>query len=430
MTSILPVPRECKGGYLAKKNANDTFPTPPVSPCGAIAPRSAATMEISDLRIALFSGNYNYVRDGANQALNRLVDYLLRQGAQVRIYSPTVANPAFEPTGTLIKLPSFPIPNRKEYRMPMGLSRSVRRDLAAFNPNVIHVSSPDIAAHRALSWARKRGLPVLASVHTRFETYMRYYGLAFTEPMLEAIMRRFYRRCDALVAPSESMAQVLRDQRMSYDISLWSRGVDRETFNPGRRDMAWRREHGVGDGDIAIGFLGRLVMEKGLDVFADTLDELRRNNVLHKLLIVGDGPARSWLEARIPGASFAGFQQGPDLGRAVASMDILFNPSITETFGNVTLEAMACGLPVVAAAATGSESLVDDGISGRLIRPGAVRQFAEALRAYIEQPELRLAHGKAGEERSRDFEWDRINHAVAAAYLRLVRQRQAAASGG
>jgi phosphatidylinositol alpha 1,6-mannosyltransferase len=384
-------------------------------------------MELSELRIALFSGNYNYVRDGANQALNRLVDYLLRQGAQVRIYAPKVANPAFEPTGTLIGLPSLPIPKRREYRIPMGLSPSVRCDLAKFAPNVLHVSSPDISAHRALSWARNRNLPVLASVHTRFETYMRYYGLAFTEPLLEAMMRRFYRRCDALVAPSESMAQVLRDQRMSYDISLWSRGVDRDIFNQNRRDLAWRRAHGIADHEIAIGFLGRLVMEKGLDVFSDTIDELLRNKVPHKLLIVGDGPARSWLEARVPGASFAGFQQGSDLGRAVASMDVLFNPSITETFGNVTLEAMACGLPVVAAAATGSESLVDDNISGRLIRPGAVRQFAEALRAYVEQPDLRRSHGEAGQLRSRDFDWDRINHAVAAAYVRLIRQKSATA---
>src|SRR5690606_251857 len=128
----------------------------------------------------------------------------------------------------------------------------------------------------------------------------------------------------------------------------------------------------------------------------------------HRVLVVGEGPARGWLEARIPGAAFAGFQAGADLGRAVASMDVLFNPSVTETFGNVTLEAMACGLPVVAAQATGSESLVDDGHSGRLIRPGAIRQFARALRAYAENPDLRAAHGREGEVRSQQFGWDRI----------------------
>ena len=164
-------------------------------------------------------------------------------------------------------------------------------------------------------------------------------------------------------------------------------------------------------------------MEKGLDVFSDTVDELKHRGIAHKVLIVGEGPARKWLEARIPDAIFVGFQSGEDLGRAVASSDVLFNPSVTETFGNVTLEAMACGLPVVAAEATGSQSLVDDHASGRLIRPGAVHQFAEALRAYIEQPDLRARHGAVGEKRASEFSWDRINQTVANTYLRLVRQK-------
>ncbi len=382
-----------------------------------------STMDIADLRIALFSGNYNYVRDGANQALNRLVGYLLRQGAQVRVYAPVVAEPAFEPTGDLVSVGAVPIPGRAEYRVPLRISGKARRDLEAFAPNVVHVSSPDPVGHQAVTWARKRGLPVLASVHTRFETYLRYYNMAWGEPVIEAMLRRFYRRCDALVAPSESMAQVLRDQRMNYDVSIWSRGVDREIFHSGRRDLEWRRSLGIGDNDVAVGFLGRLVMEKGLDVFSDTLDELRRKGVAHKVLVIGEGPAREWFEARLPGAAFVGFQQGADLGRAVASMDVLFNPSVTETFGNVTLEVMACGLPVVAAAATGSQSLVDDRASGRLIPPGAIHQFAEALRAYIEDPALRAAHGSAGEARASEFSWDKINQAVADTYIRLIRQR-------
>ena len=140
-------------------------------------------------------------------------------------------------------------------------------------------------------------------------------------------------------------------------------------------------------------------------------------------MIIGEGPARDWFEARLPDAVFTGFQGGKDLARAVASMDVLFNPSVTETFGNVTLEAMACRLPVVAAAATGSQSLVDDQVSGRLIVPGAVRQFAEALRLYIEDAGLRARHGAAGEARSLEFSWDTINQAVADTYLRLIRQK-------
>ena len=384
-------------------------------------------MQIADLRIALFSGNYNYVRDGANQALNRLAGYLLKQGAAVRVYSPTVARPAFEPTGDLVSVPSVAFPGgRGEYRFSLGLPPRARRDLARFAPNVVHVASPDVLSHRAVTWARARGLPVLASVHTRFETYFRYYNMAWAEPAIEAMLRRFYRRCDALVAPSESMAQVLREQRMSYDIGIWSRGVDRTIFHPGRRSLEWRRSLGIGDNDVVIGFLGRLVMEKGLDVFSDTIDDLKRAGVAHKVLVIGDGPAREWLQSRLPDAAFAGFIMGEDLGRAVAGMDVLFNPSITETFGNVTLEAMACGLPVVAAAATGSESLVDNEVTGRLIRPGAIHQFAEALRAYAENPDLRASHGSAGEIRAQDFSWDRINQTVADTYIRLIRQKQAA----
>lgn len=381
--------------------------------------------DLSGLRVALFSGNYNYVRDGANQALNRLVGHLLSHGAAVRIYAPVVDKPAFEPTGDLVDLPAIAVPRRPEYRIPIALGDAARRDLEAFAPNIVHVSSPDVAGHRVVSWARGRRLPVLASVHTRFDTYMRYYNLAWVEPLITALLRRFYRRCDALVAPSESMAQVLRAQRMNYDISLWSRGVDRETFQPGRRDLAWRRELGIADSDVVIGFLGRLVMEKGLDVFADTIDDLARRGFTPRVLVIGEGPAREWFETRLPQAVFVGFLGGADLGRAVASMDVLFNPSVTETFGNVTLEAMACGLPVVAADATGSESLIENHVNGRLIRPGAIHSFGEALRAYLVDPELRARHGAAGAERSLDFSWDRINQVVADTYLRLIRQKQA-----
>ena len=377
-------------------------------------------MNTADLRIALFSGNYNYVRDGANQALNRLVEYLLRQGAAVRVYSPKVENPAFEPAGDLVGLPNIPIPGRAEYRAPLALSPRVRADLKKFAPNVVHVASPDLASHRAVTWARKRKLPILASVHTRFETYPRYYNMAWLEPIIEKGLHRFYNRCNALVAPSPSMADVLREQGMSGDIGIWSRGVDREIFNSSRRDMAWRRSHGIADDEFAIGFLGRLVMEKGLDVFADAMRVLRERGIGHKVLVIGEGPAREWFESHIAGGTFLGHQQGADLGRAVAGMDLLFNPSITETFGNVTLEAMACGQPVVAAHATGSDSLVQDHITGRLITPGDAEGFAEAIARYIKDPQLRKEHGAAGEARSLEFSWDRINKTVADTYLRLV----------
>jgi glycosyltransferase involved in cell wall biosynthesis len=380
-------------------------------------------MDARDLRIALFSGNYNYVRDGANQALNRLVDYLLRQGATVRIYSPTVATPALRPNGDIVSIPALPFPGRAEYRAPLFLPARAKRDIRRFQANIFHVASPEILGHRAVTLAHRMDLPVVASVHTRFETYPRYYGLAFMEPLMVAALRRFYRRCDAIFAPSESMAQLLREQRMNYDVGIWSRGIDREIFNPGRRDLDWRRSLGIPDEVPVIGFVGRLVMEKGLDVFSDTIDHLERRGVAHRVLVVGEGPARDWFEKRLPNGIFAGFQNGPDLGRAVASMDMLFNPSVTETFGNVTLEAMACALPVVAAVATGSLSLVADGVTGRLIRAGAIEAFTDALALYCQDEERRRTAGQAGERISLRYGWDEVNQALVDGYLRIIRQR-------
>ena len=380
-------------------------------------------MKASDLRIALFSGNYNYVRDGANQALNRLVGHLLAKGCAVRVYSPTIPEPAFPPTGDLVSVPAFGIPTRKEYRVAIGLTAAVRRDFDRFSPNMVHVSAPDILGHRAVSYARSKGIPVVASVHTRFETYLSYYKLGFLEPTAVAMLRRFYRRCDAIMPPSQSMADLLRDQRMNADIGIWSRGIDTQIFHPAARNMQWRRQLGIGDDEMVIGFLGRLVLEKGLDVFAAAVNELTRRNVPHRVLVIGKGPAQDWFAEHVPGAVFAGFQAGADLGRAVASMDMLFNPSVTETFGNVTLEAMACAVPVVAAIATGSSSLVDDGVTGRLVAPDDIHGFADALQAYCLNGDLADNDGLAGEARSHAYSWDTINQKVLDKYLEVLARR-------
>lgn len=382
-------------------------------------------MRPEELRIALFSGNYNYVRDGANQALNRLVGYLLRQGANVRVYSPVVEQPAFPATGDLVNVPSVAIPGRDEYRVPLALSADVRRDLEAFAPNVVHVSSPDVAAHRAVSWARARDIPAVASVHTRFETYLQYYRLAWAEPLLRAILRRFYRRCDAIVAPAETTAAVLRAQRMNKDISIWSRGIDRDQFNPGRRDMEWRRSLGIGDDEMLVCFLGRIVMEKGLDVFVAAVDAARKRGVPFRVLVIGDGPARGWFESHLPDdAIFVGQVTGNDLGRALASSDVFLNPSITEAFGNVTLEAMACTLPVIAASAVGTNSIVQNGVHGTLVDPSEIDEYGEAIERYQRDPGLRATQGAAGLEMAKTRDWDAINSVMLDLYSRVIERHR------
>ena len=381
-------------------------------------------MKPEELRIALFSGNYNYVRDGANQALNRLVGYLLRQGAHVRVYSPTVENPAFPPTGDLVGVPSVPIPGRPEYRLAFRLPDDVRRDIADFNPNVFHVAAPDIVAHRAVTLARRTGIPVISSVHTRFDTYLQYYNLKWLEPVARAIMRRYYRRCDAIVVPAESTAAIMRAQRMNRDISIWARGVDRSQFNPERRSVEWRRAHGIGDEEMVVCFLGRLVLEKGLDVFCDAIDAARGKRVPLKVVVIGAGPAEDYFRERLPDAIFTGQLTGAELATALASTDLFLNPSITETFGNVTLEAMASGLPVIAAVATGATSLVQDRVTGILSEPGDIDGFADSLARYHGNPALRAKHGAAGLKFAKKMDWDEINAVVMRVYQRVIERRR------
>lgn len=387
-------------------------------------PLQPGPVQSSDLRVALFSGNYNYVRDGANQALNRLVGYLLRQGVQVRVYSPTVEDPAFPATGDLVDIPAVPLPGRSEYRFPLSLPPRVRRDLAEFKPNVVHISSPDFVGHRAVTWARKNRIAAVASVHTRFDTYCAYYGLEFLEPLARGIMRRLYHRCEIVLAPAQSTAAILRAQRMNRDISIWARGIDREQFNPGRRDMEWRRGHGIADDEMVIAFLGRVVMEKGLDVFSDAVHAFATFGLKHRVLVIGEGPARPWFEEQLPDAIFTGQLTGNDLARALASADVFLNPSITEAFGNVTLEAMACALPVVAAEATGATNLVRPGSTGTLVDGTDPDEFAEALAAYARDPELRRRHGEAGFAVAQTMDWDTINSAVIRAYKHAIVKRE------
>jgi phosphatidylinositol alpha 1,6-mannosyltransferase len=378
----------------------------------------------SELRVALFSGNYNYVRDGANQALNRLMEYLLRQGVQVRVYSPTVAHPAFPATGDLVDVPAIPIPGRSEYRLPIALPGRVRRDLERFDPNIVHVSSPDIVGHRAVTWARHHKIAAVASVHTRFDTYLAYYHLQALEPLARGIMRRFYHRCEVVLAPAESTAAILRAQRMNRDIAIWARGIDRGQFNPDRRDIEWRRSLGIADDEMIIAFLGRVVMEKGLDVFADAIHAFATFGLKHRVVVIGEGPARPWFEQQLPEAIFLGQQTGSDLARALASADVFLNPSITEAFGNVTLEAMACALPVIAAESTGATNLVRSGMTGTLVDGTDPDEFAEALAAYARDPDLRLRHGETGLAAAKTMDWDTINSAVIRAYKHAIIKRQ------
>lgn len=360
------------------------------------------------LRVAIFSGNYNYVMDGPVRALNTLVAYLEREGHEVLVFAPTTATPAFSHAGKLISIPSVPLPGRRsEYRLGLGLHGKAKRALDSFRPDIVHIAAPDYTGFGALNYARKFGVPAVASFHTRFDTYPRYYGMRWLEKYLTRYMCYFYGRCEHVYPPSHSMADELKRDGIGRDIRLWARGVDGDIFNPARRDMAWREANGLDADDVVAAFVGRLVLEKGIDIFVDAFNRAKVNAPNLKALIVGDGPERDTFADLLPDGVFAGYLQGPDLARAYASADIFFNPSITETFGNVTLEAMASGLPSVGAAAAGSRSLIENGVTGYVAEPNAA-SFAEKLALLAEDRPLRQRFGKAARERSARFSWDAV----------------------
>ncbi len=360
------------------------------------------------LRLALFSGNYNYIMDGPARALNRLVGYLEDRNIPVLVFAPTAREAALAHNGRLVSVPSVPIPLRSEYRLGMGLTPHALAELKAFRPTLFHLAAPDLLGHSAMRRAKQWQLPVVASFHTRFDTYARYYKIGGLEKYVTRYLRNFYNQCDQVYAPSESMAEELRRELPDADLRIWSRGVDCECFNPAQRSLDWRRANGFADDDVVIQFTGRLVLEKGLAFFAEVITLLEQRGLAHKVLIVGDGPERENLQKRLPKAHFTGHLGDAPLARTYASSDIFFNPSISESFGNTTLESMASGLPCVCAKATGSRSLVQDGITGFLAPGGDHRAFADYLQTLIESAALRQQFGAAAIETARQFDWDTI----------------------
>lgn len=371
-------------------------------------------------RVALFSGNYNYVMDGPVRALNKLVGHLEARGIEVLVFAPTAKESAFNHVGKLVSVPSICLPGRGDYRLGLGMPSSVRKQLEAFNPDLVHLAAPDWLGHAALSWAERHNVPAVSSFHTRFDTYFRYYKLTWLEKHITTFMRRFYHRCEQIYVPSPCMADELAAQDMSPNIGIWSRGVDHVLFNPTRHDPAWRLMQGFDPSDIVVAFVGRLVLEKGLDVFADTIDLLAKKGHRVKALIVGDGPEKERFKARLPDAVFTGHLGGEDLARAYASSDIFFNASVTETFGNVTLEAMASGLPLVCADATGSRSLVRRGKNGFLAASVSASAFADELEKLIIDPTLRKTMAKASIKYSDDYTWQAVLDRLYRQYCEVI----------
>lgn len=361
---------------------------------------------MSELRVAIFTGNYNHIRDGVSLTLNRLVAFLERQGIPVLVFGPTVDEPALEHNGEFVPVPSVPMPGRPEYRVTVGFPERAQRRLKEFDPTLIHLATPDLLGFRAMRWAQANDIQIVSSYHTHFTSYLKYYNLHMLELLGWKYLAWFYSQCTHVYVPSPSMADELNEQGITEGIRIWARGVYTDRFHPDKRDMEWRRSVGFDDKDTVVSFVSRLVWEKDLQTFVDVAKKLGESI---KPLIVGDGPARKELESMLPEAHFTGFVTGEDLYRAYASSDIFLFPSDTETFGNVTLEAMSSGLPCVVADATGSRSLVESGVNGFLAPPRDTKEFAACVRRIAEDEALRDKMGKTARQKALAYSWENVN---------------------
>jgi phosphatidylinositol alpha 1,6-mannosyltransferase len=377
-------------------------------------------MNIRGLRVALFSGAYNHIADGVSLTLNRLVAFLEQQGATIQVYAPTVPNPPLKHAGTLVPVRSISAPGRPEYRVSLGLSGDALDNLTEFRPDLFHIATPDLLGLAALRTATRTRKPIVASYHTHFASYLRYYRLGFLESSTWGYLRWFYGHCRQIYVPTRSMIDVLNQHGITQNIRIWPRGVESNLFTPAKRSLEWRNARDIDDSDVVIIFVSRLVTEKGLDVVIDVIHELERRNVAHRCVIVGEGPERARLQSSLPKAMFEGHLSGDSLATAYASSDIFLFPSDTETFGNVTLEALSSGLPAVVANATGSNALVADGVNGYLAQPRNAGDFTEHVQRLATVPELRSRMSRAARSSVEPYEWSQVLQLISSYYAELT----------
>jgi phosphatidylinositol alpha 1,6-mannosyltransferase len=375
-------------------------------------------------RVALFTGNYNYVIDGVALTMNRLVEYLERVGVAVRVYAPVAAKPALAHSGTLVPVPSVPVV--PPYRLALGVTPSVKRDLHTFAPNIVHLATPDLLGFSALRWARRRKVAAVTTYHTHFVSYLKYYRVGFLEGLAWRAHNWFYPRCAQTYVAAASMADELHAHGVRANFVEAPFGVDPKQFHTGRRSMEWRRSLGIGDDEVVVGFVGRLVWEKGLAVFADVVNTLKAGGVKFRALVVGDGPAAAGLRTKLPDAVYTGRLAHDAVATAFASADVFFYPSASETFGCVTVEALASGPAVVVADATGSRDIVRNGVDGVVCAAGDVAGFAAAVRRLIEDRQERERLRAAGLVRAKEYEWDAVHARMVGNYRDVLGARKAA----
>ncbi|KAJ9451559.1 Sulfoquinovosyl transferase SQD2 [Diplonema papillatum] len=370
------------------------------------------------LRIAVFTGVYSGVVDGVSLTLNKMVQYFLDVGHEVLVFSPDNPVPTGIPnySGRVVRVSGWSgyLLGRPEYYYAVGIGKTAQAELDAFKPDVVHIATPDGAAVEVQAWAQARGVPTLCSYHTRFNTYFRYYGLGhLLEPIYWQSVAPFFNTCTRVLPPTDAVRDELKANGITTRIDLWPRGVDTATFTPDKRCAGWRAaaraageiEVAGAPDEVVILLACRLVLEKNLKLFVDLLNRLSAAGVAFRSVVVGDGGARAWMEQQLPGTRFMGRADEKTMSIAYASADIFLYPSVTETWGNVVLEAMASGLPVIGANASGTAALVRHNETGFIADPEDPDAFLRYLVALVDNPQLRLSMSRRARAVAETYTW-------------------------
>jgi glycosyltransferase involved in cell wall biosynthesis len=380
------------------------------------------------MRVALVTENFLPKIDGVTRTLAMLLEHLQRQKHQTIVLAPEGA-PARYAGAAVYGTPGLPLPMYPELRILLPPPR-FKHLLHRFRPDVIHVADPMMLGAAAIFWAQRLGIPVVSSYHTNLATYLPYFHLgALTEPTW-AYRRFLHAQCRVTLCPSPSTAQQLEQKGFSR-VQVWPRGVNGALFNGKRRSEAWRQQISTDPAVKIILYVGRLSYEKNLDALLSAFKAIEGDEPASHLVLVGDGPARQELEQALDGrrVTFTGYLRGEALAEAYASSDLFAFPSTTETFGQVVLEAMASGLPVVAFDAEGVRDLVRHNETGLLAPEGDTAAFTQGLRSLLAQPErqaaMRLQARSAAELRT----WESVLNDLLHTYEDVIdlTQRQRAA---
>eukprot|EP01064_Diplonema_japonicum_P008056 TRINITY_DN15593_c0_g1_i1.p1 TRINITY_DN15593_c0_g1~~TRINITY_DN15593_c0_g1_i1.p1 ORF type:complete len:812 (+),score=123.76 TRINITY_DN15593_c0_g1_i1:51-2486(+) len=360
------------------------------------------------LKIVVVTGVYSGVVDGVSLTLNRMVKHMLALGHKVVVFSPDTPVDSGIPNyaGRMVRVNGWSgwLLGRSEYYYSMSLGRAAREELLSFKPDIVHIATPDGAGTEVLDWAEDQKIPAVCSYHTRFNTYFSYYGYGVLESLYWRSVSPFFNKCTRVLPPTTAVKDELRANGVTAPIELWERGVDTNVFTPARRCNNWRGF--VEQDEVVILLVCRLVLEKNLQMFVSIINTLTELGVKHRSVVVGEGQARGWMQKQLPNTRFLGRANEEMLAQAYASADIFLYPSTTETWGNVVLEAMASGLPVVGANASGTATLVTHGVTGYLTEPHNLTSYISHLQLLISSPVHRADMSRKARKAAEHFTWN------------------------